>query len=108
MRAEPRREGKWGEERRLARGGSSKRPKRGGRGDRGGAGFGLGGSRERERGERGGGLEKVKLTGGPGLSAGERERGRGRRPAGPIGPKVRGERRVLFVFFNSFSKAFSI
>jgi len=33
----------------------------------------LGGSRERERGERGGRLEKVKLTGRPGLSAGERE-----------------------------------
>ena len=70
-----------------------KRPRRGGE-KRGivGSGGGAAVSAGRE-GEIGGGrLEKVKLTGGPGLSAGERERGRGSgRLAGP-GPRRRGER----------------
>jgi hypothetical protein len=67
----------------------------------------LGGLKLRERGGTGGSLEKVKLTGGPGLSAGERKRGRGRRPAGLTGPKVRRERRVLFIFFSThFQKHF--
>ena len=76
----------------------------------------LGGLKLRERGGTGGSLEKVKLTGGPGLSAGERERGRGRRPAGP-GPgrgkgargkwakqaeKKEGGRKFPFSFPNTF------
>ena len=76
--------GKWGGGDARACGALSKTPEaRGGeegdRGERGGAAVSAG-----REGEIGGGrLEKVKLTGGPGLSAGERERGRGRRPAGP-------------------------
>jgi len=82
-RTEPGREGKWGRERWLARGALQKRPRRGGRreGSWGSGGLAAGRLLPREREEGRGRLKAMMLTGGPGLSAGERE-GR-REPGGP-------------------------
>ena len=54
------------------------------------------------------------LTGGPGLSAGEREGGEGRWPAGPTGPAGRkraggiGEKGFFFIFKPNFQIHFQI
>ena len=86
---------KWARRRAQARGVFSNLKPRRGEGTWGERGRGLGpdGFHPREKGGSGlRQLEKEMLTGGPGLSAGERGEGRGRRLAGGPRPRERGAR----------------